>query len=115
MSRQMWQLLEPVHAVVYYAPEVTAEMSALGYDVRTRWPSYFPLRSAPLGAAGPELVAATFYSFNPEMVRSHIEPAWRIAPPERVLEARLAGVDASLRAILGPQVDSPELRDAADL
>ena len=32
MSRQMWQLLEPVHAVVYYAPEVSARFAALGYD-----------------------------------------------------------------------------------
>ncbi len=25
-TRQMWQLTEPIHAVVYYAPEVTAAL-----------------------------------------------------------------------------------------
>src|SRR3954469_4090190 len=115
MSRQMWQLLEPVHAVVYYAPEVTAEMRGLGYDVRTRWPSYFPLRSAPLGAAGPELVAAAFYSFSPDMVAEHMSGAWSVASPAAVLAARLRGVDGALRDLLGDRVDSPEMAEAADL
>ncbi len=115
LVRQMWQLLEPIHATLYYAPEVAAQAAALGYAVDTRWPSYFPLRSAPLGAAGPELVAATFYSFNPEMVRAHVPAAWRVAAPEKVLEARLRGVDGALRAILGDRAGSPELAEAAAL
>lgn len=52
MIRQLWHMLEPVHAVLYYAPEVVEESAALGYEVDTRWPSYFALRAAPLGAAG---------------------------------------------------------------
>jgi hypothetical protein len=115
MSRQMWQLLEPVHAVVYYAPEVTAEMQGLGYDVRTRWPSYFPLRSAPLGPAGPKLVGAAFYSFNPDMVAEHVAGTWSIAGPADVLVARLRGVDGALRTLLGDRVESPEMAEAADL
>jgi hypothetical protein len=111
----MWQLLEPVHAVVYYAPEVNAEMRALGYDVATRWPSYFPLRSAPLGAAGAKLVAATFYSFNPAMVAEHVPGAWSVAAPADVLAARLRGMDGALRTLLGDQADGPELAEAADL
>jgi hypothetical protein len=115
MSRQMWQLLEPVHAVVYYAPEVFAEMSALGYNVDTRWPTYFPLRSAPLGGAGPKLVNAAFYSFNPDMVAEHMAGAWSVASPADVLAARLRGVDGGLRTLLGAGVDSAELAEAADL
>jgi hypothetical protein len=115
MSRQMWQLLEPVHAVVYYAPEVNAELRALGYDLTTRWPSYFPLRSAPLGAAGPKLVTAAFYSFNPAMVAEHVPAAWSIATPADVLAARLRGMDGALRALLGDRIDSPEMTEAADL
>lgn len=111
MSRQMWQLLEPIHAVVYYAPEVTARMAALGFDTGTRWPSYFPLRAAPLGPAGARLVGATFYSFSPDMVAEHIPAAWSVATPSQVLDARLDGVDAALRAILG----SSDLAEAADL
>jgi helix-turn-helix protein len=115
LVRQLWQLLEPIHAVVYYAPEVAGRFAKLGYDTETRWPGYFPLRSAPLGAAGPELVAATFYSFDPGMVRTHVPAAWDVASPADVLAARLHGVDDALRAILGDRVGSPELAEAATL
>src|SRR4051812_32061732 len=87
-ARRMWHQLEPVHALFYYAPEVSEEAAGLGYDVATRWPSYFPLRAAPLGAAGPERVSAAFYSFSPRMVAEHIGRAWEIASPEQVLAAR---------------------------
>src|SRR6266487_2377387 len=44
LARRMWHQLEPVHAVFWYAPEVFAEAAGLGYDVATRWPSYFAWR-----------------------------------------------------------------------
>jgi hypothetical protein len=47
LTRRMWHQLEPVHAVFWYAPQVFAEAAALGYDVETRWPSYFAWRLAP--------------------------------------------------------------------
>jgi hypothetical protein len=112
MERQMWQLLEPVHAIVYYAPEVFEEFEKLGYAVDTRWPSYFALRSAPLGTPSAELVSSTFYSFNPKMVAEHIPT---VARPEDILQARLRGVDRALRRLLGDQIDSPELAEAAKL
>ena len=52
LARRMWHQLEPIHAVFWYAPEVFEEAAGLGYDVATRWPSYFAWRLAPLGAAG---------------------------------------------------------------
>ena len=52
MVRRMWQLFEPIHATLYFAPEVTARAAALGFAADPRWPRYFALRSAPLGAAG---------------------------------------------------------------
>jgi hypothetical protein len=89
-ARRMWQQqLEAAHALVYYAPEVFEEFSALGYDVSTRWPTYFPLRAAPLGEAGPKQVAAAFYSFSPRMVAEHVSCAWGVASREKVLAARL--------------------------
>jgi hypothetical protein len=111
LVRQMWRLLEPVHAVLYYAPEVSARAAALGYDVRTRWPSYFAWRAAPLGAVGPELVAATFYSFSPAVVREHVPAAWDVAKPDDVLAARLEAVDAALRPLVGDR----DLTEAAAL
>lgn len=115
MVRQMWQLLEPVHATLYYAPEAFEEAAALGYVTDERWPSYFAYRAAPLGPAGPQLVNALFYSLSPQMVERYTAPAWRTAAPERVLEARSAAVDRALRKLLGDRIGSPELREAADL
>ena len=115
LVRKMWQLLEPMHAVLYYAPEVFEEVAALGYAIDTRWPSYFALRAAPLGAAGPELVSAAFYSFSPAMVRRHVPAAWSVAAPDVVLAARLRGVDRALRHLLGDRLGSPEIAEAAVL
>lgn len=113
--RKMWQLIEPVHALVYYAPELTEEAAALGLPTGERWPGYFALRGAPLGAAGPNLVAATFYSFSPRMVAEYVPAVWATADPAKVLAARLSGVDRALRALLGDRVESADLAEAATL
>ncbi|MEU1837611.1 SCO6745 family protein [Micromonospora chersina] len=113
--RKMWQLIEPVHALLYYAPELTEEAAALGLPTGERWPGYFALRSAPLGAAGPNLVAATYYSFSPRMVAEYVPAVWATADPATVLAARLSGVDRALRALLGDRVESAELAEAATL
>jgi hypothetical protein len=115
MVRQMWQLIEPVHALLYYAPELTEEAAGLGLATDERWPSYFAWRSAPLGAAGPELVTATYYSFSPRMVAEYVPAVWSVADPAKVLTARVSGVDRALRALLGDRVESPELAEAAAL
>lgn len=113
--RRLWHLLEPLHAVLYYAPEVFEEVAALGYDTEERWPSYFPLRAAPLGLVGSGRVTSAFYSFNPRMVAEHMDSAWSIARPDVVLKARLRGMDRAYRAIFGDRIDSPELAEAAAL
>ncbi|MGI5125920.1 SCO6745 family protein [Pseudonocardia sp. CA-107938] len=112
LVRGLWQVLEPVHAVLYYAPEVTAEAAALGYATGTRWPSYFPLRSAPLGRPGATVVAAAFYSFAPEFVAEHMDAAWTTAEPSDVLAARERGVAAALHALLP---DAPGIVEAAGI
>lgn len=113
--RQLWHLLEPLHAVVYYAPEVFEEAAALGYDTTERWPSYFPLRAAPLGPVDAGQVASAFYSFSPRMVAEHMDSAWAVADPGSVLAARMRGIDRAYRALLGDRVDGPELAEAAGL
>ncbi len=115
LARQMWHQLEAVHALFWYSPDVFAEAAELGYEVDTRWPSYFAWRAAPLGAAGPERVASAFYSFSPRMVAEHIPAAWAVAPPERVLEGRWRAVDRMYRALLGDAIGSPDLAEAASL
>ncbi len=97
LTRRMWHQLEPIHAVFWYAPEVFEEAAGLGYDVSQRWPSYFAWRAAPLGTAGPSLVASAFYSFSPAMVARYVPAAWATASPERVLAARTRAVDRMFR------------------
>ncbi|MFF0076692.1 hypothetical protein [Streptomyces sp. NPDC005494] len=113
--RRMWHLLEPLHAVVYYAPEAFEEAGALGYATDERWPSYFAWRAAPLGAAGAEQVTATFHSFSPAMIGAHVPAGWSVAAPDAVLAARSRAVDRAYRALFGDRVEGPELAEAAAL
>jgi hypothetical protein len=115
LPRRMWHQLEPLHAVLYYAPEAFEEAAGLGYDVSTRWPSYFAWRLAPLGAVGAGLAASACYSFRPQMVAGHVPAAWAVAAPEQVLAARLRAVDRAFRAMFGGQIGSPGLAEAAGL
>ncbi|MEU3605712.1 hypothetical protein AB0E83_09700 [Streptomyces sp. NPDC035033] len=107
----MWHLLEPLHALHYYAPESFAEAAALGYGTEERWPSYFAWRAAPLGAVGAARVASAFYSFSPAMVGRHVPAAWEVAAPAEVLAARLRAVDRTYRGLF----DVTGVREAAGL
>jgi hypothetical protein len=60
-------------------------------------------------------VIATFYNFNPGLVRRALPAAWEKATPAAVLAARMDAADAALRRGLGDAVDSPEVAEAADL
>ncbi|MBM7441874.1 hypothetical protein [Streptomyces sp. HB132] len=113
--RQMWHLLEPLHAVVYYAPETFEEAAALGYATDERWPSYFAWRAAPLGAVGADRVAGTFHSFSPRMIDAYVPAVWSVASPDAVLGARAKAVDRAYRALFGDRVHGPELAEAAEL
>lgn len=113
--RQMWHLLEPLHAVLYYAPEAFEEAAALGYKTDERWPSYFAWRAAPLGEAGAERVTSAFYSFSPRMVARYVPAAWEVAAPGDVLDARLRAVDRTYRKVFGERVDAPGTAEAAAL
>ncbi|MEV3895726.1 SCO6745 family protein [Streptomyces anulatus] len=113
--RQMWHLLEPLHAVLHYAPEAFDEAAALGYDIEERWPGYFAWRVAPLGEVGAEEAVRTFHSFAPAMVERHVPGVWATAAPDAVLAARLRAVDRSYRALFGERVEGPEFAEAAAL
>src|SRR5471030_419398 len=55
--------LEPLHAVVYFAPEAPERYAAVG--LKPGRMTYFASRSAPFGPVGAGAVIATFYNFNP--------------------------------------------------
>lgn len=106
--------LEPLHALGYFAPEVDAEVGALG--VRRGRGTYFASRSAPMGAVGPGTVAATFYVFHPTLVAKFIPAAWEAAHPADIVAARYRGISAAWSRLLGDDtLTSPEMAEAADL
>jgi hypothetical protein len=112
-ARQLWQLLEPVHGVVYFAPDAQARFEAAGLE--GFWMGYFASRAAALGPVGPDLVVATFYVFNPGMVSRALPDAWHRASPEAVLDARRGLADATLRSALGDLASGPDVEAAAEL
>ena len=112
VARKMWRTLEPCHAVIYFTPRATEAYDTLGIPRTT---GYFASRSAPMGAVSAEVVAATFFNFNPSLVRSGIPAVWEIASPAAVTEARFGAAEVALREILGDDVaGSDEMRWAAE-
>ncbi|MFF1871579.1 hypothetical protein [Kitasatospora herbaricolor] len=115
LPRRAWHHLEPMHAVLYFAPEAAAEAGALGYDLGERWPRYFAWRTAPLGAASTELATAVCYSFSPAAVARYVPQAWEVADPAKVLAARLRSVDAVYRGLFDGQLATPEFAELVGL
>jgi hypothetical protein len=113
LARRAWTLFEPIHAIVYFAPESTEIYKAAG--LRGGWMGYFASRSAAMGAVGAEVVTAVFHNFRPAMVARAIPDAWTFSSPERVLEARQAVADSALRRLWGDQVDAADVAEAAAL
>jgi hypothetical protein len=113
VARRAWQLVEPLHAITYFAPETRAATDALG--LRGGWMSYFGCRAAPLGAVSAAVVTAVFYNFNPTMVERAIPDAWGYATPAQLLDARLSALDAAMTRLLGERATGDEVRAAAAL
>ena len=113
-ARRMFELLEPICLVTYFADESNEELAALGH--RTYWDGYFAARAAPLGRVPAQVVHAAFYSFAEGEAARHIPSAWETVPPETSFAAWRRGSAASVRRILGAELaDSPGLVRAADL
>ncbi|MFD5827689.1 hypothetical protein [Lentzea sp. NPDC060358] len=101
MIRTLFRSLEPVHGMIYFAPEADSRYASAGLD---RPGGYFASRAAALGPVGPEVVIATFYNFNPDLVRARIPQAWEKVTPQRILELRLEAADEALRKVLPDDV-----------
>ncbi|MFF9087618.1 hypothetical protein ACF1BE_14575 [Streptomyces sp. NPDC014991] len=114
MARALWERYEPVHDLVYFAPE--AHRAADGLGMRGYWMGYFALRAAPLGAAAPSVVTSCFYVFHPARVARALPDAWRFAAPADVLAAREEAMDAAMTRLFGADtVGSADFAEAADL
>ncbi len=112
MARKMWRTLEPYHGMIYFAPEATAAYEALGV---MGFDGYFASRAAPMGPVPAEVVIATFFNFNPAIVREAIPRAWEITTPADLLAARLGAAGAALRRAVGEALEDPGVSRAAEL
>lgn len=112
-ARALHRLIEPLHAIVYFAPEPNEAYAEAG--LKGAWMGYFASRSAPMGRVPAEVVTAAFYSFHPSRVARAIPDAWSFATPEAVVAARFAGAGRMLQRVLGDDVDGPAVRRALPL
>jgi hypothetical protein len=112
LARVAWRAAEPIHGMIYFAPEAHERYAALGLDRRM---GYFASRSAALGPVPAEPVIAMFFNFNPALVRAALPVAWERADPATVLQARLESADAALRRALGTALGESAVVDAATL
>ncbi len=111
VARRMWTLFEPIHAVTYFSAEARAAFEGAG--VRGFWRGYFAGRSAPLGQMTAAPVAASFYTFAPQMVGRALPGVWDLITPEQALATREAGAVAALNRLLGDVTDDTGV--AADM
>ncbi|MFF9180116.1 MULTISPECIES: SCO6745 family protein [Streptomyces] len=113
-ARALWQRYEPVHDLVYFAPQARRAADALG--MRGFWMGYFALRAAPLGEVSPAVVTSGFYIFHPARVARALPDAWTYAAPAKVLAARADAMDAAMTELFGADVTgSAWFAEAADL
>ena len=112
-ARQTWRTLEPVHGMIYFVPEGPDRYARLG--VHAGRMGYFASRSAALGIVPAEAVVATFFNFEPGLVRHAIPAVWDIVTPAQMLAARMEAADLALRRILGDLLAGPEMAEAATL
>ncbi|SDD34665.1 SCO6745 family protein [Actinokineospora iranica] len=113
LARLAWHTAEPLHAVLYYAPETAAATAR--FDLPVGWMTYFGCRAAPMGSVSAATATAVFYNLAPAMVARSVPALWRHATPEQFLDARLTAVDAALRRLLGSHCVTPETARAAEL
>src|SRR5689334_1270449 len=109
LARRFFERFEPVHGVIYFAPECRAALDALGY--RGFWMGYMAARSAPLGRVPADVVAAMFYNFTTTRIGKALPAAWEIAGPPAALSTRLDSAVSALRR--SGVVDTEATRSAA--
>ena len=121
IARQLRDLVEPLAANVYFAPEVHSAFAELGFNGSSgerdglQYPdlvAYFTSRGACMGTVPGEMVVAAFGVFNPEIVVPAVTQGWNVAGRDEILLARQQGATASLQRLFG---DDPGITHATEL
>src|SRR5262245_29010503 len=76
---------------------------------------YYAFRSAPMGRVSAETVIATYFNFQPSLVRRYVPRVWDIAEPPVVIDVLLDSVDATMGDALAEFAGKPELTELAEL
>lgn len=105
--RVLNDVIETVHAVLYFGDEVQQRWERLGMEPRSE--GYFAGRAAPMGRVGPGLVTATFFNFNPALVARAVPGVWDEAEPATVLDERAAGLQSVFERVGAPTEGLAEL------
>src|SRR5688572_15424472 len=104
-ARRIWDVVEPIAASVYFAPEVHQAYEGLGFEgPRVLGDMQYPDRVAYFvsrgGCLGPHvsghLVAASFGVFKRSVVVDAVEEGWQRTDQPSILAARLDGETAFL-------------------
>ena len=106
ISRDMKQVIDPIHVLIYFAPEAQEEYAALGLEGRAE--GYFPARSASFGQVPWQVVQSVFFGFSPLAVQFGLAEAWNKTTPEKTIAARLRGADRALRRMAGDLLDDTD-------
>ncbi len=109
-ARRLRDLVEPIAAAVYFAPEAQSRYEDLGLNY---FEGYFCSRSATLGAAPWRLVSAAFAAFKPAIVERAVTGGWAKTTPDALLQARLDGARGQMVRMAGQPTD--DMAKAADL
>jgi hypothetical protein len=97
-ARRLRNLVEPIAAGVYFAPEAQRRYESFGLNY---FEGYFCSRGACLGKAPWSVIAAAFAAFKPAVVERAVTGGWSKTDPEPLLEARLAGATDQLTRLIG--------------
>ena len=113
-ARRVWDVVEPLAANAYFAPEVHGALESLGFGGGNvgpngihypDGPAYFTSRGGCLGQVDGHVIAAAFGVFKREMVVAVVDAGWKVAGVNEVLAARERGAVASLERMLGAEPD----------
>jgi hypothetical protein len=114
VSRRLRDLLEPIAAQVYFAPEAHAAYEALGFGpspgthdgvALPDGPAYFTSRGSCLGQVSGQVVAAAFAVFNPAVVAPAVDFGWSLTDAATIATARTTGAAGQLARIIGDQLE----------
>jgi hypothetical protein len=109
-ARTLAAYLEPLVGQVYFSPEAHANYVGLGFApspgelngvAMPDGPAYFTSRGSLLGQVEPEVVAAAFGVFKPEVVVLGVQYGWTLTDARTIFAARRTGAVAQLARVLG--------------